>query len=404
MVTRSRWGFLLAVLAVLAPACSEDSDPSGGVGGSGVGGSGAASGHGGAGKGGSGGSAGRAASAGSAGQAVGGAAGTTSNAGGSSGSTLVGGDSGSGNPVGGRSGTGGSSDAGGEAGQGTSGTPAEVCAAYAKASCERFAACEVVAFRRAYSSVDRCRERTAESCVDELSAAGTGLTTESMAQCADALATAGCTAGVTRPIPECTHEGSKGTGDSCRYDTQCASGFCNRPLRTWCGVCAPQVGVGETCDPNRPNGCEEGLACGPELMCVTPSGQDGSCNSNSDCQPTLHCMLAIACDVPPKLGEHCTGPTACSDEDALYCDADDVCSMVTFVEPGETCDSELGLSCAASAVCTGEDGAPHASGKCQAPAADGDPCMIETGLSCETPSLCSDGICAAPGLAEACED
>jgi len=279
-----------------------------------------------------------------------------------------------------------------------------VCAAFVSASCARHLACDRHDFTQYYGSIERCRVRNQPICLDELGAADSGVTLAGLSACSDAVEAAGCEAGIERPLPACAFDGSRSNDSGCRYDSQCESGFCNRPLRSWCGTCAAQGAAGDECDRNRPNGCEPGLTCASGGSCVAPMGAGASCTSNADCSAGLRCNRETVrvCAPLSRLNETCGELVDCDPSLGLYCNESGLCAPASYASAGDACDFESGLYCSASSTCKAGEAMPAAAGTCDAPAGDGDACSLMNGLGCEGPSLCIESRCEPAAPASSC--
>jgi hypothetical protein len=224
----------------------------------------------------------------------------------------------------------------------------------------------------------------------------------------DALSDTACTeGGISRPIAECVFAGEKEVGAGCRYDSQCESAFCNRPLRTWCGVCAAQATSGETCEPNRPSGCDEGLVCSASGICVSPMGAGAACEVGAQCESGLACGTETprTCVPASEIDEPCASGADCRATSDAYCDtALGQCAAASYSVEAEPCDFATGRYCLAQGVCRGEALTPQTSGVCAPPVEDGGACDRTRGDTCRTPALCVEGVCIAPPPAATCPD
>jgi len=366
-------------------------------------------------------SGGRAGAAGSAGTGDSGAGGNSGASGGVSGSSAasagtaaVSGSSGRGGAAGDSAAGGNAAEAGSDSGPDDAGSGGEagaadaesLCHAYAAAACSRHLRCDRLDLTTQYGSVERCEERTFPICLDELVAAGTGITWAAVTTCSDALTTATCESGLTRPLPACTFAGGKTDGSGCRYDSQCASAFCNRPLRSWCGTCAAQASAGGECDRNRPNGCAPGLACVSGGTCVAPMASGTACASSADCSGGLRCNRESVrrCAPRAQLNETCSEVVDCDPTLGLYCNESGLCAVAEYASAGDACDFEAGTYCAASGSCKSSEGLPEPVGTCDAPGADGEACDLMTGDGCDAPALCIESRCDPPAPASTCPD
>jgi hypothetical protein len=297
-------------------------------------------------------------------------------------------------------------DVAGSGGEGGAADAESLCQAYALASCTRHLRCDRLDFTQHYGSVERCQERTLPICLDELSAAGTGITLVAVDSCIDALNVASCEAGLSRPLPACTFAGDKSDGAGCRYDSQCASAFCNRPLRSWCGTCAAQASAGGECDRNRPNGCATGLACVSSGTCVAPMASGAACASSADCSGGLRCNRESVrrCAPRARLNETCAEVVDCDPTLGLYCNESGLCAVAEYANAGDACDFEGGSYCAASSSCKSSEGLPAPVGTCEAPRADGEACDLMAGDGCDAPALCIESRCEPPAPASTCPD
>ena len=295
------------------------------------------------------------------------------------------------------------------------------CSDFANAYCQRYQACDLLAFALGFGDAKLCVTRMSPPCENQFGAPGGTLTVSALEACTRATAAESCAAFLSgdKP-PECSWNGTEEAGAPCAYNLQCAEGFCFVPANTFCGTCRAPLQPGAPCDPNARQ-CANGLVCG-KLVCAAngapcPGATQWQCTGadggvGDPCPNWAACAWPLVCDgthciQPPGLGALCDPTGQCDDTHGLYCAASPdgggrTCDQATYVPAGMPCDltASSPLLCSASAVCTSFTGTPSPVGTCGPAAADGQSCADAL---CVRPSICADKVCLAPGPAASCQ-
>lgn len=212
------------------------------------------------------------------------------------------------------------------------------------------------------------------ACDASLSLPGTGIDSQFVSKCTDAMKGAACGASA---MPECTTPAGKlADGAACSSSEQCQSTYCDSTgSATGCGTCgktvaiggacaagdrcvrgsncvggtctAPTYGaVGAACDATKALYCANGLSCdGASKTCKALPGVGEPCPSFI-CATGLTCdFTAKTCFAPSKVGagQPCGGTTKNVCDAGLTCKSN-VCAIVTWVKPGGDC-SAAGTQC-----------------------------------------------------------
>lgn len=279
---------------------------------------------------------------------------------------------------------------------------ADACMQTAVDRCTKLMACSGADLDRRYGDLATCEAREQLTCIAALDAAGTGATPDTTLACGQAIAAEACTDYfVKAPPAACTTQHGTGTG-TCTFPAQCASGFCAIADDSWCGTCAPQPAVGDSC---ATTGCGQTLVCvASTMLCQAPVASGGACSKSLPCADGYSCVGATdtasgvctaevatsgaACDNTLK-----TGPT-CNADAGLTCDAKNkICVTQPVAAVGAACGGMNGIAtrCDKGAVCDAT------TNLCVAPAADGAACDDST--PCFTPAKCVNGTCQLPAAA-----
>lgn len=188
----------------------------------------------------------------------------------------------------------------------------------------------------------------------------------------------------------CAHvlEGLQGSGDPCAQDLECSPGFfCTIQPLAPCGVCRPRSQRGDSCEQTP---CAEGLVCGGELRCVSPSQAPPPPTLGDPCVP-----FGDSC------GDVYTTGLACDFEDG---DVDAYCEAVVPAALDEACDLVrwFCLDSFTTTFCDQRLAGPDGVGVCRPRAARGEPCEPFPGCDATT-AVCTDGTCETPrGVGEEC--
>jgi hypothetical protein len=293
-------------------------------------------------------------------------------------------------------------------GSGSSTSPDKACADLASAFCGKINECAAIFIQQAYGDVTTCSTRVKTSCLNTLSAPGTGITPAKEESCVQAVHGATCDDVVDHNAPTACQAvgGTLAAGAACGDSSQCQSAYCNLGTDGTCGACAAaRSASGGPC--NRDDDCAYGSVCtmgGATAgttggTCTTPVAMGGTCDSTHPCKTTLACKNGT-CTTPDAAGVSCmTG--SCDAFAGLYCPVGfgsaQVCSMLGFAGPGEACGVINGnlVICSGGGNCQGAT--LTVAGKCQAPAADGAACDDTAGPTCLPPAVCSSAkVCTVP--------
>jgi hypothetical protein len=356
------------------------------------------------------GSSGIAGTAGSAGSSMGG---TTSDGGGSAG---TGASSGSG----GSSGTGASSGSGGTIGSDAS--PRAACRHYLETACRRIAECDgTTVLSSCLGAMDRCPDYSFSP--------GSTRTVASLIACAEQWTTFDCTQATNGGSPPCATPGTRQTGETCAFASQCQSQRCGTIAGvSSCGTCKAPVPDGSPCSelsdcalghvcsagvcgtpaprPPRPppaaagapctGRCVEGYACGPDAVaeprCVPLPGPGSPCIQER-CREGAYCSFATRqCLTEPGVGEPCgqgtSGAVVCVRGARCGADASNnpVCLARTPI--GSVC--EYKGYCVEGAECLGNGSV------CLRIREEGETCS-DANDHCTEGTACTNGRCVASG-------
>lgn len=254
------------------------------------------------------------------------------------------------------------------------------------------------------------------SALDGLSEGVQELTT-----CARNMAAQACDDFLTGNTPGCFAPGAENDGETCLWDEQCQSGYCDLPnlaIGEHCGTCSPHLSAGDPCL----NRCgllfdlPHGLACALDTtgagQCV-PLGSEGTSCDSVRCETNLICTPASnstrTCSVPSAtFGEACDpqlGPF-CDTRRGIYCNPNThSCDLPRIVGEGETCgatgDGSL-TACDARTSC-GRVASTDPTGTCIALfLADGSACQVGSSGSshCEFPAVCAHAAGTSAGTCQ----
>jgi hypothetical protein len=273
-----------------------------------------------------------------------------------------------------------------------------VCKDHAAAVCAMIDSCAYL-MKTAYGSTTTCLAREKISCLEVLSAPGTGFTPASMQACTRSMSSGqGCLSYV--PAPGCRPRGTLPDGAKCWTSSQCLGGDCLIPGGNACGICGqPAVQGGD---------CYSYLDCvnAPQMYCRTTSvTKPGTCtpgvtlgNQCTDitglyCQPDLWCNKGVCTNAPrPQLNEPCDPiDQRCDDVMGLTCDSTTrKCTALTVGDPGQLCPSYV---CAAGGACKD----PNLSTRmCVASVTEGQACDEVNATRCLSPAFCLNKVCVLP--------
>lgn len=284
-------------------------------------------------------------------------------------------------------------------------------------------------------------------CPDALFADGSPFTVADIIACGDTWAAAPCDDIIAHNYPVCGLPApARQAGQPCMLSSQCASRACAsnpHPDFPDCGQCASVAGLGESCNGEPPQTCEDDLECTGVGCQVSPQfglplgaacERFGQCASGMRCQmfaeqasatcqliPALNescasdvrvcqrgtfCGTDDRCQPAAGIGAACVGDVACQPE--LFCDtAAEGPTCVPRRVPGESCTGG-GLDydrsdCAEGSLCRCND-RECASSTCVIRRDAGEACG-EANVVCIPGTECRDGRCVitgSQGLADGC--
>jgi hypothetical protein len=176
-------------------------------------------------------------------------------------------------------------EGGGGGDSGPAVTVDQACADLDNSLCDALAACSKFVLELSFGDKATCVSRNNLSCVASQQAAGIGGTPADLESCASAIPAASCAdlighkmIGACRDRP-----GTVSNGMTCGEGLQCQSTFCKR--QGTCGVCAPRVGAGSSC--NSDEQCAPDLVCASG-SCVAPGEANASCDDKDPCRADLY--------------------------------------------------------------------------------------------------------------------
>lgn len=196
---------------------------------------------------------------------------------------------------------------------------------------------------------------------------GSGYAPGEIGPCADEWAQASC-ADLTEGIrPSCVRSGTRSLEESCRFGSQCESGYCSARNGAACGVCVvPEVPSGGSCEIGTQ--CPSGHRCSFGSCVILNAGVDQLVNG-SECFFNGSCAGVCArseegdfCVSGPTLGQECLpeqeakGARRCNWP--YTCGADGECMDTPEEGPCE----EGWLPCSGASYCNSDDG--FAPGEC----------------------------------------
>lgn len=213
-------------------------------------------------------------------------------------------------------------------------SPELACSRYSRAFCDRARQCipeDPVAWPECV--------RSALDCPDILFSPGSTRTVENALACAEVIATWSCSDWNAGRLPDCVNVGTRPNGESCAYNSQCASGWCDAFV-SQCGACTPM--------PTR--SVDAGSGALGDAASRPPPGKpcaEGACATNA------FCGTGNVCVALPKRGEPC----AFDDLDNPYCAADSRClsgRCVALGSIGDACepkDHGWNIQCGDASTC-----------------------------------------------------
>ena len=229
----------------------------------------------------------------------------------------------------------------------------------------------------------RLETRGVQVCLDQMALPGSGMNTNTVEACAEALAASPCQLN-DGPPAECRFQGTLPGGAVCNDPMQCQSGRCagtailtpgGQQGPSTCGKCAPVAALGEVCGQGDVSaGCAGNAACAIEVEM-----RDAS-------MATYSCVAIAAGDI----GDACDGLTATC-KTGLYCAAQ-TAQCVVLGNAGDECGEGPGSpgvpgGCGKPLSCVGLPGMA----KCSA-GAPGALCLND--FDCPSGSGCIPGPCS----------
>lgn len=301
-------------------------------------------------------------------------------------------------------------------------TAQDACSASAQAQCAKRDSCSTNHYliARTYGDMTTCVARLRDTCVDALSAPGTGNGAANVMACASAYSSISCVDYLnsnTDALPAAckTQVGSLAAGATCRYNAQCQSTFCAIPTGTACGACAPLPTVGATCNgPGATSGCgghlldcvgavgdDTGYTAGTCATWVTSVG--GSCDATHPCGEGLSCTptsvtaTGRTCQTAGNtVGAPCGGASnpGCDGAQGFSCNGKThTCQQIVVAAEGTACGTATDGSftnCLGNGDCMGATSTSN-KGTCRSSAVDGASCDAVAGPRCGTGSACVTG-------------
>lgn len=283
-------------------------------------------------------------------------------------------------------------NAGGDASPGD-GTLDTAVSRFALATCDRMNKCAPAYVRSTFGSYDECVTRTV--LVNKWAGGLPGVTWDAkmFLNCATRWNNTSCDEIFSAdPYPECRSLGTRGQGEGCNLNNQCATNYCDQ-VGYSCGKCAPEPAEGAACTNSQQ--CAEGMWCMPDSTCHKPAKRGQPCSSTLSCATDSICVSGT-CAARVQEGGHCDTSAG------LYCDfngkellcgsTSSACVAVTAKQAGESCATQS--YCEKSGMCS--------NGTCQPAAGDTGSCDDAAGPYCEWPALCVNGSCQLPTSVTLC--
>jgi hypothetical protein len=289
----------------------------------------------------------------------------------------------------------------------------QACTDLAGAVCTKVSECATPLFNEVYGNVATCQSRQAAACQKGLALPTNGDTPGFAEDCSKSYATATCTNVLQNTqTTACTRTtfGTVGDGGACGTDGQCLSGKCQTDSTTGCGKCIEPLGAGQTCQST--SDCQSGLTCvvtatNPTAStCVAPAASGKPCSNTSPVTPCQSGLLCVSgtCTAPLAAGSACDPKASqCDAASGYWCTPVGTrCVPVLYAAAGQPCgyDSTTGDLTACSGgggggllgACMNID-KTTGKGTCAGAAADGAPCDNTNGPFCMPPALCLNGAC-----------
>ena len=261
------------------------------------------------------------------------------------------------------------------------------------AQCSYMAGCLPIFLGSQFGDVDTCVSRARLLCEGYAKWPGDSWTAEKFDRCSDQMKQITACVGFDglSSGPCATEAGSLANGAACVDSSQCASGWCDRPITpvetSVCGTCRASGCL--------PGGCKAGERCiasSTGARCVQVQAEGGPCTSSpSYCAEGLSCLDSV-CSKSRGESEPCTDPADCDWQRELTC-IGNVCRKPNIVEIGAQCTGGEDR-CAKGGWCYGAQLTEPRT--CVAPLADGAPCGAGIVGGCTPPARCASGVCRLP--------
>jgi hypothetical protein len=269
---------------------------------------------------------------------------------------------------------------GGEGGAGTS--AAKACADNAAQYCTQLSTCSPFLVSIQYGDEITCEMAQTPGCMDALSAPGTGWTGDVLEACVKARSMLSCEDFLyAKPYPKACEVYGTLVNKPCRYDAQCATGYCYIAMGATCGNCIQRQPTGGPC--KSAADCDGNLMCSSASTCAAPSGIGGPCSMTVPCQSGLACV-GSQCVVPGGVDAGCADAGGTCDYNlGAYC-VGSSCAPVTVDTAGGSCMGPPVDQCPGSGECQQMF--------CVPPTADMGAC--DGSVACAPPDTCNAGTCS----------
>jgi hypothetical protein len=297
----------------------------------------------------------------------------------------------------------------GSGGTGASDELVAACNNEEQVNCSTQDKCEGSFASLVYGSESNCVTRLSQQCQLQAISPGATYGSTGLATCAANQAAQTCNQWIGLLTPGCGFSGTRGLGNPCRFDGQCASGFCDaisfHTTGNVCGLCHNPPAEGTACN----------SSCGGDnsVVCEHDASGAGTCvragNGGDSCDAVAVCNTGFACAIPPGASKGTCLPStgnagdACNDEAGPLCDyrrrifcngLTHVCAVAANAAPGAACGilADGSVAECAGGVCRGTG----TQGVCVAYLPDGAACPSGN-APCAPPGICDQGTCRIVG-------
>jgi hypothetical protein len=284
-------------------------------------------------------------------------------------------------------------------------TEVEACRRYVAYSCERRFSCGLGLGQYASGCFDN-----AQYCPDMMFGTGSTRTIDNVIACAEAWLDLPCEDVAHDRAPACgATRGTRASGESCLFTTQCQSARCTANLSGGtCGRCVDEAPAGGACGAStvcrRDETCTDGMCVphalypavepsqfyAPGQVCMYVSSNYGGCSLDTRCHPGARTQDDLRCRYRPGPGEPCS---------AGYlglCWGNGACLMDRTCAPVFACPANGPRTCPPGNICVCADA------ECTRQSCDG---LRQAGASCAPPIMpcaerleCVQGICQPANL------